>query len=238
MGSPIIMKTQAIIPAAGLGTRLKSKTVKPLIALDGRPMIVHALEVFQKSPLVESVIVATAETLRREFDSVVKKYRLTKVTKIIAGGPTRCVSVRHGLDVLDQDTKLVVIHDGVRPLVSRKILEEAIALSYKEPAVIAAVPIKPTVKRIDLESMTVVETLARESIWEIQTPQVFHKDIILKAHAQAQGLTPTDDASLVERLGIKVKVLLGDYKNIKITTEEDLVMVQALLSGRLGIDKS
>ncbi|MCK5012482.1 MAG: 2-C-methyl-D-erythritol 4-phosphate cytidylyltransferase [Candidatus Omnitrophica bacterium] len=215
------------MPTAGIGKRLKASLPKPFIELCGKPLCVHTLEVFERSPVIESVVLVGHADNLFELGNIVKQYQLRKVVKIVAGGETRCQSVSNGLAVLDEDTDVVVVHDGARPLVSVKTITDAVALCRDLEAVVVAVPVKSTVKKINKKNLLVEETLDREGLWEIQTPQVFKKDILIKAHEQKKEYVSTDDAMMVEQLGVGVKVLLGDYRNIKITTQEDLTIAEA-----------
>jgi 2-C-methyl-D-erythritol 4-phosphate cytidylyltransferase len=224
------MNVQAIIPCAGLGKRLQSAFPKSLIFLNGKPLCIYALEVMERCPRIDAVIVAAPKAYLPQFQSIIQKYRLKKVKVLVAGGRTRCESVRKALEVLSPETEVVVIHDGARPFVSLHQLEEMIALTKRYPAVIAALPVKPTVKRIHLEKMFVEETLPREELWEVQTPQVFRKEVLLKAHKRNKDNSATDDALLVERLGIPVKVVRGQERNVKITTPQDFLWAQVFLS--------
>lgn len=226
------MKTQAIIPTAGTGTRLNSDMPKPMVVLNGKPICAHTLGVFEGCPSIDSVIVVGHRDHLARLRGIVERYKFKKVAKIIAGGETRCESVANGLAVLDRDTQRVVVHDGARPLVSGKLIEEALGLCGPWDAVVAAVPVKSTIKKVDARDMSVQETLPREALWEIQTPQVFKRDILESAHRQNTNPNPTDDALMAERMGVKVKVIAGDYKNIKITTPEDLVLAGHFLSER------
>ena len=226
------MNIQAIIPTAGIGKRLKTDLPKPLVELCGKPLCVHTLEVFERSPVIDSVVLVGHADHLFELGNIVKQYQLKKVTKIVAGGKTRCESVANGLAVLDKDADIVVVHDGARPLVSLKTISDAVALCQDSEAVVVAVPVKSTIKKINKKNLLVEETLNRDDLWEIQTPQVFKKDILIKAHKQKKGNVPTDDAMMVEQLGVRVKVLSGDYKNIKITTQEDLTIAEAFCSLR------
>ena len=223
------MKTQAIIPAAGIGARLKTDLSKPLVDLCGKPLCVYALEVFEKSPFIDSVILVGHKERLAQLGDIVRRYGMKKVARIVAGGATRRESVANGLAVLDDDTDVVMIHDGARPLVSLQTIGNAAALCQEWEAVVVAVPVKPAVKRVNKRDLCVEETLNREDLWEIQTPQVFKRDVLVRAHAQNKESSPADDAVMVERLGIKVKIALGDYKNIKITTQEDLTVAEAFL---------
>ncbi|MCK5581637.1 MAG: 2-C-methyl-D-erythritol 4-phosphate cytidylyltransferase [Candidatus Omnitrophica bacterium] len=223
------MKVQAIIPAAGIGARLKSQVPKPLVMLKGKPLFVYALEILTKSSMISSVILVVNAEAKPELERIVKELSLLKPVKVVIGGETRRESVFNGLQSTDDATEYVVVHDGARPLVSQSLLEEAIEKCRQEAAVVVAVPVKPTIKRVAKEGLYVEATLDRSFLWEVQTPQVFKKQILLKAHQQAGEILATDDASLVEALGEKVKVLEGDYKNIKVTTQEDLLIAEALI---------
>ena len=173
------MKIQAIIPTAGAGVRLQSDVPKPFVQISGKPLCVHTLEVFEKNPAVDSIILVGHTENLFEFGNLVKKYHLSKVTKIVAGGESRRASVFNGLAVLDDDTDVVIVHDGARPLVSTQTISDAVALSDRWEAVVTAVPVKSTIKRINKKELQVEETIDRENLWEIQTPQVFKKDILL-----------------------------------------------------------
>jgi len=223
------MKIQAIIPSAGIGTRLETSLQKPLVELCGKPLCVYALEAFEQSPVINSIILVGHQDKLFEFGDIVKRYGLKKVAKIVAGGETRCESVSNGLAVLDEDTDVVLVHDGARPLVSAQTIERAVELIRDWEAVVVAVPVKPTIKKINRGDLCVEETLNREDLWEVQTPQVFRRDILMKAHTQNKENSPTDDAMMVEQLGVKAKVATGDYRNIKITTQEDLMVAEAFL---------
>lgn len=226
------MKVQAIIPSAGSGTRLKAGISKPLMLLNNIPLFVYSVKAFEQSDLVDSVILAVQEQLVPEFEEIVKRHQLHKVKKIVAGGQTRCESVFNGLKVVDEDTSIVAIHDGARPFIKMRLIEDAIALCEAEDAVVIGVPVKPTIKRVNKETLIVEATLDREYLWEIQTPQVFKKEILLRAYKEKGGGTYTDDASLVERIGVQVKILEGEYRNIKITTKEDLIIVEAFIRSK------
>ncbi len=222
------MKIQAIIPTAGLGKRFKTKIPKALVSLKGKPIIVHTLAVFEKNFSIESLILVVPTRCLNRFEQVVKQYKLRKVKKIIAGGQNRCDSVKNGLQAIDSDTKMIVVHDGARPLLTNSILDRAIRLGRRWKAVVVAVPVKSTIKSVDKKTLAVQKTLNRSELWEIQTPQVFKRDILCEAYQNIKD-NPTDDAALVERLGHKVKILPGDYKNIKITTPEDLKIAEVFL---------
>lgn len=227
------MKVQAIIASGGVGTRLKTDRPKALVLVGGRPLFTYSVEVFEKSSIIDGIILVVPADHARDFEEAVKPCGFKKLKKIVIGGRTRCDSVFNGLQALDAKTEIVVVHDGARPLIRPEIVDEAIRQGKTHGAAVVGVPVKPTIKRINRQGMFVEETLNRDELWEIQTPQVFRKDILWKAYAQRGTEDSTDDAGLVERLGIPVKVVRGDYENIKITTNEDLIAAEAFLKARL-----
>jgi 2-C-methyl-D-erythritol 4-phosphate cytidylyltransferase len=161
---------------------------------------------------------------------VIEKYQFKKVSQIVPGGKQRQESVKNGMDALPKDEDIVVIHDGVRPFVSKTMIEDSIHSAVRYGAVILGMPVKDTMKMSNPDG-TVLKTLARESLWQIQTPQTFQAKVIKEAYHRAteDGFLGTDDASLVERLGVKVHILPGSYANIKITTPEDLLLANLFL---------
>lgn len=227
------MKVQAIIAAGGVGTRLKTDRPKALVLVGGRPLFTYSVEVFEKSLIIDGIILVVQADHARNFEEAVKPCGFKKLKKIVIGGRTRCDSVFNGLQALDAKTEIVVVHDGARPLIRPQIVDEAVRQGKTHGAAVVGVAVKPTIKRINRQGMFVEETLNRDELWEIQTPQVFRKDILWKAYAQRGIEDSTDDAGLVERLGIPVKVVRGDYENIKITTNEDLIAAEAFLKARL-----
>lgn len=226
------MTVEAVVVAGGAGERLKAGCPKALVALGGKPLFVHSLEVFEKSPLVQGVVLVVPGGHLDDFRSILRKRHFRKVTKVTAGGPTRRDSVFNGLRETQRDTTIVVVHDAARPFLTQGVLKKAIARCRRDKAAVVAVAVKPTIKQVDRKTMTVRQTLDRKELWEAQTPQVFDRDLLLKAYARKTSCVPTDDAMLVERLGAEVKVVEGDYANIKITTKEDLIMAEFLLKKR------
>ncbi len=225
-------KVEAIVPVAGLGTRLKTRQTKPFVLLKNKPLFFYAVSALEKNPLIHQIILASHEKYIGTFQRWVKVFRFRKVKKIIKGGETRQQSVYNALQWVDEDTDIVLVHDGARPFISADIIHESIQLCVRKKAVITAVPVKPTIKKVNRRSMQVIETLPREDLWEAQTPQVFHKDLLIKAHQRGKKYKATDDAFLVEKLGIKVSVTQGSYENIKVTTREDLDFAEILLRNR------
>ena len=226
------MKVIALIPAAGMGKRMLAGINKQYLFIDGMPIVARTIRVFEEMPFVDDIYVVIPE---QEIpfcrEEVVERYGFTKVRAIVPGGKERQNSVLNGLRAIDgtDEDAVILIHDGVRPFISRHILEHAVAAARDYDGALVAVPAKDTVKVV--EDGIVRDTPPRETIWLAQTPQSFRYGVIRAAHemADAEGFLGTDDASLVERMGNEVHVVLGDYRNIKITTPEDLVLAEAFL---------
>jgi 2-C-methyl-D-erythritol 4-phosphate cytidylyltransferase len=228
------MKIAAIIPAGGSGLRMGYKTPKPYLTFDSLPIIVHTLRIFQESDLIDDVYLVVQESDKKYAqEQIVKTYALSKVRALVSGGKERQDSVRNALSCLHHEHEIVVIHDGVRPFLEKDILERAILIAIKEGAAVAGMPVKDTIKLSN--SIGYIEkTIDRESLFLIQTPQVFKKEMIVKAYETAyrEHYYGTDDSSLVERLGIPVKLVEGSYENIKITTQEDLQLAEFIAQRR------
>ncbi len=222
------MNVSAIIVAAGKGERMGKK--KQFLSLAGRPMLYWTLEKFQKiKPIKEIVLVLPKEDILRKSKLI--KTKFTKVKKIIPGGKIRQESVFNGLTETNPNILLVAIQDGVRPLVSEKLIKNTIKVAERYGSAVPALPVRETVKTVSSNKF-VETTLPRKKIWATQTPQIFRREIILKAHRKAKEdrFIGTDDAQLVERIGCPVKLIPGEYTNIKITLPEDLLFAQALIS--------
>jgi 2-C-methyl-D-erythritol 4-phosphate cytidylyltransferase len=228
------MKNIALIPAAGSGSRMDSTTKKPYLLLNNRPLLYHTLAAFDRAPSIDRIIIAVApgEEACCETD-VVRKFSFNKQMTVIAGGEVRQESVRRLLEQVVEDAALVLIHDGARPLITVDLIERALAETEKWQATVAAVPVKDTIQVTDGAGF-VRETLPREQLWSVQTPQTFTLPLIREAHGKAlqDGFVGTDDGSLVERLGKPVKIIMGAYDNIKVTTPEDLIIAEALMKKR------
>lgn len=224
------MNICALVVAAGKGERLGAK--KQFLLLSGKPILHWTLEKFQKVKKIEEIIlVLPKEDIAREEKIIKKKF--TKVKKIVPGGKIRQESVFNGLTKVSPNFSLVVIHDGVRPLVSEELIKRTLKVAKKCGSAVAALPIEETVKMVSPGNIVQV-TLPREKIWAVQTPQVFRREIIIPAHQKAKKdkFFGTDDAQLVERIGFRVKLVPGEYANIKITTKEDVLFAQTILSQR------
>jgi len=224
-------KITALVPAAGSGLRMNLKSLKSLVLVKDKPIIIHTLEALHAHSLIdEIVLIFNKEELDTARD-LVKQYNLTKVSRVIGGGATRKESVRNGLEVVDTKTKFVLIHDGVRPFVDQASITRVIEAAFEGGAAILGVPVKSTIKRVG-PHQEIDATLKRDQLWEIQTPQVFERELIQKAYLRAAKHAVPDDAALVEFMGKKIKVVLGSYFNIKITTQEDLVFADAIANIR------
>jgi 2-C-methyl-D-erythritol 4-phosphate cytidylyltransferase len=224
------MKAVAVIPAAGLGKRFGAK--KQFLELAGRPVLIHALKAFEDSPSVAEICVAVPEPEIAAVRDLIARHNLKRPVQVVAGGKERQDSVRLGFQAA-RPQDIVLIHDGVRPLVTSELIEETIAGAAAFGGCVAALPVKETVKKVDAEGQ-IVETVDRGPLWSIQTPQAFRYDIFRRAVERSvqDGFLGTDESMLVERIGERVKVVTGSPYNIKITTPEDLKIAEALLSLR------
>jgi 2-C-methyl-D-erythritol 4-phosphate cytidylyltransferase len=228
------MNIAVIIPAAGKGKRMQAGLNKQYLYLGNKPVLYHTLKAFDEIKGFSEIVLVVGE---EEFDlcqrEIMDRFSFQNKVRLVAGGAERQDSVRNGLLSLKQDTDLVLIHDGARPLVTKELIQNAIAVGRKEEACILAVPVKDTIKVLD-ETGYIKETPERHYVWAAQTPQVFSYDLILKAHLKAkeEGFVGTDDSMLVERLGRSVKTVLGSYDNIKITTPHDLITAEQILRRR------
>jgi len=225
------MKTVAVVPAAGSGSRMNREVSKQYLSLAGKPVLVHTLEALEACPGVESLCVVVApQDLSTVRDEVLAPWGLRKTAAIVPGGRERQDSVRAGLEAVARDADIVLIHDAVRPFISAELVERCIRAAAETGAAALGVPVKDTVKEVTPDGR-IVKTCDRTVIWLAQTPQAFRRDIIERAHREAfrDGFRGTDDTSLVERLGIAARMIPGDYGNIKITTLEDLAVAEVLL---------
>jgi 2-C-methyl-D-erythritol 4-phosphate cytidylyltransferase len=225
------MKADTIIVSAGKGHRFMKGKKKQFYLLADKPILAHTLDKFENCPLIHSILLVVGqEDMDYCLKEIIEKYQYRKISQIVPGGKRRQESVKNGIDFLSKDTDIVVIHDGVRPFVTKEMIEESIRSAVRFQAVVMAMPVKETVKMVQRDG-TVRKTLDRDSLWQIQTPQTFQVNVIKEAHYRAMedGFIGTDDASLVERLGVKVRILPGSYTNIKITTPEDLMLAHLIL---------
>lgn len=221
----------AIVLAAGRGERLKSRVSKPLAAINSQAMILYCLRTFSRIPEITDIVVVANNANLSDIKNKIRQCGIAKVKGIVLGGRRRQDSVLNGLKALDKNTDLVLVHDAARPFIDRKSISKVIARAKKCGAAILGVPVKATIKKAknSLSGPAVVEqTIDRKGLWEIQTPQVFRREIISKAYRRFHDRPVTDDAGLVERLGFRVDIVEGSALNIKITTPEDLTLAKAI----------
>ncbi len=220
-----------IVVAAGRSERMGGMD-KVFAPLAGRPLLAWTLAAFKKCDAINGiVVVASADNLSR-VRGLVAEWRFDKVTAVVAGGATRQLSVRAGIEAA-ADAAIVAIHDGARPLVTPELITRGVALARETGAALCAVPARDTVKDVEGDPPVVAATPDRARAWLAQTPQVFDRQLLLDAHIRAEA-DATDDSALVEATGHRVRVYEGDYANIKITTPEDLIVAEALLRERLA----
>jgi len=225
------LKVVAIIVAAGSGKRMGHSTKKQFLSIGAKPILAYTLDVFHSIDRVDRIILVIPKGWKGYCQKeIVEKYGYRKEIEVITGGVRRQDSVAAGLAIVPSGYEIVIIHDGVRPFVTRRMITESIAKARKFGACVVAIPVTDTIKLV--KNGTIERTIPREYLWRVQTPQTFRLSLIKKAYAKAMKdkFYGTDDAQLVERMNRPVKVILGDYKNIKITTREDLVLAEKILS--------
>lgn len=223
----------AVIVSAGNSTRMGGIN-KQFLELDGVPVIVNTITMFQRCNMIDEIIIVTRESEIDAIAKLVKKYDFYKVNNIVAGGETRQLSVYEGVTSTLNITDLVVIHDGARPLVTVKVIEETIKAAAEFGAAATGVKVKDTVKVVD-DNDNIIDTPDRTYMRFIQTPQVFDKKLYLDAVNTVENSKDfTDDCKLLEAYGKTVKFVDGDYENIKITTPEDVELAESYLKRRRG----
>lgn len=221
------MFASAVLLAAGKGKRFGSAVPKPLFRLGGKPLLFYSLRQLDSCARIQEIILVASAGNMAAMRSFLRRHPFKKVKKLVTGGLRRQDSVRAGLLHTDKRAELVLIHDSARPFVDRKMIVAALRKAQATGAAVAGVAVKATIKRV--RSGVAVETLKREELREIQTPQVFRKELLLRAFKTWGRVTVTDDASLVEKLGKPVSVVEGSFDNIKITTPEDACFARAIL---------
>ena len=208
---------------------------KVLLELSGVPILLRSLQAFSAVAEVGQLIVVVAAGEVALVEGLFRNVQGLKPWCVVAGGAERQYSVANGMKHLAASSDIVLVHDAARPLVSRETIEAIISAAREKGAAIAAVRAKNTIKVVDPEGR-VEATPPREQLWEVQTPQGFRRELLLAAYerAAADGFLGTDDASLVERLGVPVRIVRGEYSNIKVTTPEDMVVAEAILRNDMG----
>ncbi|MDO5040982.1 MAG: 2-C-methyl-D-erythritol 4-phosphate cytidylyltransferase [Peptoniphilus sp.] len=229
----------AIVAAAGMGKRMKNRINKQFLEIDGSPILAHTLKKIESSKYVDFIIILIKQSDIYYVGSILHEYKISLPFKIVYGGEERQDSIYNGLMNLPEKTDIVMTHDGARPNVSVEKVDFAIESVFETGACTLANRVKDTIK-VSSSGTLVDYTPNRDELWAVQTPQVFFKDILLKAYLQAyeENYYGTDDCSLVEKTGKKVKLILNDYRNIKITTPEDLVLAEALIEESKNEDRN
>jgi len=226
------MHTHAIIVSAGKGVRMNRSTPKQYLLLQGRPVLCHTIIAFDSCPEVDNIILVVPENdIQFCREQLLSELNLRTPVNVLAGGKRRQDSVFNGILSIDDRGGIVVIHDSVRPLVSSDMISRCIRKARTSGACILGVPLRDTLKAVDGNSV-IKKTIPRESLWLAQTPQAFHYQLIRDAHEAAakQGFEATDDAALLEWMGLPVSILGSTADNLKITTNEDLVLANIILS--------
>jgi len=222
-----------VIPAAGQGKRMGAGYNKQFLLLMGQPILAHTVRVFEESSFVSEIVIVGAESDISVIEELVNDQGFHKVVAICQGGALRQDSVRAGVRALSPTIQRIVVHDGARPLLTLRAFHKFLEDTQEDTAAIMGVPIKDTVKRVDIAG-NVLDTLPREQLRAVQTPQIFDRGILEKAHYQAfsAGYYGTDDASLLEWTGYPVKMVEGMQENLKVTTPEDLWLAERILMMR------
>lgn len=222
-----------IIPAGGAGRRLGGTTPKQFLKIGAYPIIAITVRAFDRLPRVGEIIVVVPPGQAARTRRILDAAGCRKVTALVEGGKERQDSVRIGLARITGEPAVVLVHDAVRPFVSRTVVEAVIRDAARYGAAVVGVRVKDTIKT-EGEGGFYRETLPRHLLWAVQTPQGFDRHLIEKAHARAlrEGFIGTDDAMLVERMGLPVRIVEGEYGNVKITTREDLLAARRHRSGR------
>jgi 2-C-methyl-D-erythritol 4-phosphate cytidylyltransferase len=225
-------KVAVVIPAAGKGSRIGGSQAKQFLDLGGRPILVRTIGRFQASPLVDCIVVAAPPEQVRVVKDLVTFYHLNKVVEVVSGGRERQDSVWNGLQSLSRhNVEFVLVHDAARPFVPDSLIEDVCNGLVASDAVIPGIVPNDTVKRVNPDGV-VAETLRRPDLRLVQTPQGFRLNVLLKAYelAREEGMIHTDDAGVVERSGVKVRIVQGSDLNIKITTSRDLEMARLMVN--------
>ncbi len=232
------MNATAIVLAAGEGRRIGGDTRKSYLPIAGRPLVLRTLDRMFSAPSIETVVLVVAAGEMARCESMLRSDAALKNRRwfLQAGGATRRQSAKRGLERIGSDTGVVVIHDGARPFVSAGLIGRCVEAAVEKQAVVVGLPVRDTIKAVSPEHW-VQATRERSTLWEIQTPQAFERNLIVAAHEQAErdGAEVTDDAMVVERTGAPVYVLEGERTNFKITVPEDLWLAEMLIrEGRVS----
>jgi 2-C-methyl-D-erythritol 4-phosphate cytidylyltransferase len=230
------MTYQVIIPAAGLGKRMRAGKNKLLLELNSLPVLIHTLRVFEEDEACIGIILAIHTQDAQEINELLKTYQISKVSDLVPGGDERQYSIYNALKTVKEDG-VILVHDAARPFIQKDHIHSLAEKAEETGAAIMGVSVKDTMKKVN--DGVVVETVERSSLWAVQTPQAFRISLLKKAYEEAEKdqFLGTDDASLVERMRYPVTVVEGDYDNIKLTTPEDLFFAEAILEKRKRLEQ-
>jgi len=223
------MKVGAIIPAAGRGKRIGASVPKQFLEIQGKPLLHHTLTVFASCKLIDYVVLVMPPTDVDEMgEDWLNKYEI--VREVVVGGEQRQDSVYNGFNSLEEGTDIVVVHDGVRPFTTPQMITATVEEAQQHGAAITAIPVNDTIKQA-IDGF-VKQTVSRDGLWRVQTPQAFQHGLLLQAFKKAKedSYYGTDEGALIEYLGERVKIVPGSELNIKITRKEDLALGESLLS--------
>jgi 2-C-methyl-D-erythritol 4-phosphate cytidylyltransferase len=228
------MSVCAVVPAGGAGTRMGGNVPKQFLELNGKPILYYTLKTLQDCGIISELILVVPE---KEYDNACSDWlgKPEIVTKVVIGGEKRQDSVYNGFCEVSPQTEIVLVHDGVRPFLSRRMIQESVDVAREYGAAITAIPLYDTVKRVDSSGL-VSQTVDREGLWRVQTPQVFRYELLKQAFkkANSEKFSGTDEGTLIEHLGKPVKVVEGSERNIKITRPEDLRLSEIFISKALS----
>jgi 2-C-methyl-D-erythritol 4-phosphate cytidylyltransferase len=232
------MQVFAILPAAGLGTRMAGPQPKQFLSLDGVPILIHSLRAFAAVGRVTGIYVAVRKTEMERVQAQIAEYRFTDRVHVVEGGDSRQESVVHALDAIEADPDdVVLVHDAVRPLIDTATIDRTIDAVVEHGAAVVGLPAVDTIKQVErtAHGAIITATIPRESIVQAQTPQGFRYGLLQKAMADAtaDGFVGTDEASVIERAGLPVAVVLGSQVNLKITQPGDLELAEFYLHQRV-----
>lgn len=223
-------KGAVIIPAAGSGSRMKLNYPKQYHEIAGAPILIHTLRAFISHPLIDIIALVVPEDHLQETTELLLQYQLDQENiTLVTGGRRRQDSVFNGLKSLPKECSIVLVHDGVRPVVSQELISDCYHAAEEHGSAIAAIPVTDTLKKSD-SSMQVEITVNREELWQAQTPQAARHDLLLEAYEKNGYADVTDESSLLEKAGIPVQLVMGSEANIKITRQEDLILAATLMS--------
>ena len=228
------MKASAIIVAAGSGVRLGSDVPKAFVKICGRTMLSYSLDAIRQVSSIGEAVIAVPEGFESAARAEATALGLAIPIKITPGGIERQDSVRIALALTSSESELVIVHDAARPLATPAMFEACLTAAARCGGAIAAIPVADTLKRVADPDCAIAATVARAGLWQAQTPQAFKRDVLVAAHQRAvsEGIVATDDADLVERSGAQVEVVEASTANIKITTQSDLAIVEAIIAAQ------